>query len=69
MTDYAFFSQEADMWGKGIALLWGSVIIYPHYSSSTHPPHPSRAVLPYQPQGLGRETEDPPQHHLPAGTS
>ena len=32
-------------------------------------PNSSRAVLPYQPQGLGRETEDLPWHHLPVSTS
>ena len=29
----------------------------------------SRAVLPYQPQGFGGETENPPQHHLSVNTS
>ena len=29
MTDYAFFSQGLDRWGKEMALLWGSLTISP----------------------------------------
>ena len=29
MTDYAFFSQGSDRWGKEMALLWGSLTICP----------------------------------------
>ena len=29
MTDYAFFSQESNKWGKEMALLWGSLTICP----------------------------------------
>ena len=29
MTDYAFFSQGSDRWGKEVALLWGSLTICP----------------------------------------
>ena len=29
MTDYTFFSQGSDMWGKEMALLWGSITICP----------------------------------------
>ena len=29
MTDYAFFSQESDRWGKQLALLWRSLTICP----------------------------------------
>ena len=40
MTDYAFFSQGLDRWGKELALLWGHLTIYPplqqfHISSIT----------------------------------
>ena len=40
MTEYAFFSQGSDRWGKELALLWGSLTICPplqqfHISSIT----------------------------------
>ena len=40
MTDYAFFSQGLDRWGKDLALLWGCLMILPplqqfHISSIT----------------------------------
>ena len=70
MTDYDFFSQGSDRWGKEMALLWGSLTICPPTTTVPHTLHnSSRAVLPYQPQGLGRETENLTQHHLPANTS
>ena len=70
MTDYTFFSQGLDRWGKEMALLWGEPHHLPPTTTVPHTLHnSSRAVLLYQPQGLGRETEDPPQHCLPVNIS
>ena len=56
MTDYTFFSQGSDRWGEGDGLNVGE----PHHlPPATTVPHTfcncSRAVLPYQPQGLGEK--------------
>ena len=56
MTYYSFFSQGLDKWGKGMALLWGNLIICPSTTTVPHTLHnSSRAILPYQPQGLGEK--------------
>ena len=38
MTDYTFFSQGSDRWGKEMALLWGSLTICPPLQQFHIPP-------------------------------
>ena len=59
MTDYAFFSQGSDRWGKDLAPLWGHLTIWPPTATIPHIIYnPIRAVLPYQAQGLGEKQND-----------
>ena len=44
MTDYTFFSQRLDRWGKEMALLWGSLTICP-LLQQFHIPYLSQAEL------------------------
>ena len=61
MTDYAFFTQGSDRLGQDLAPLWGCLTICPP-AAILHTLHnPIRAVLLYEPQGLGGETEGPSQ--------
>ena len=56
MTDYAFFSQGPDRWGKELALLWGHLTICTPTAAIPHIIYNLiGTVLPYQPQGLGEE--------------
>ena len=64
-----FFSRGGQV-GEGDGLNVGeSQDLPPTVTVSYTLPYPSTAVLPYQPQGLGRETKNPPQHCLPVSTS
>ena len=59
MTDYTFFSQGSDRWGKDLALLWDALPSAPTAAISHIIYNPIGAVLPYDPQGLGGEIESP----------
>ena len=68
MTEYAFFAEKVDRWGKDMASLWGE----PQHLSPpllTRMPlsFPSRIILYKQPYGLEEHTKTPPQHSLSAG--
>ena len=63
-----FFSRGGQV-GEGDGLNMGESNHLPPTATVSHTlPYPSRTVLCYQPQGLGREAENMP-HHLPVSTS
>ena len=39
MTEYAFFTEKADRWGKDMASLWGNLNICPHLYQLELPCH------------------------------
>ena len=68
MTDYAFFSLGSDRWGRTLPCSGGALPSAP-IAASPHTIHnPIGVVLPYEPQGLGGETEGPSWYYLPVGT-
>ena len=68
MTDYAFFLQGSDRWGKNLALLWGHLNMCPLITAISYYVHnPVRALLPHWPKGLGGQRKIPQQHSLPPG--
>ena len=65
MTEYAFFAEKVDRWGKDMASLWGNFNICPQlHQGGTSMPLSGGIVLHKQPQGLGGPTEALPQHGL-----
>ena len=67
--DYAFFTRGGQL-REGDGLNVGDSQDLPPTTMVSYTfPYPSGAVLPYQAQGLGREAENLPQHHLPVSTS
>ena len=69
MTDFTF-SLKGWQVGEGDGLAVGEPHHLPPTTTIPHTLHnSSRAVLPYQPQGLGGETENILWHHLPIKTS
>ena len=68
MTEYAFFTEKADRWGKDMASLVGEPQhLSPPLLARTPLSFPSRIILYKQPQSLGEHTKTLPQHYLSAG--
>ena len=57
MTQYAFFAEKADRWGKDMASLWGNLHLPPTPPAGTPLSFSGRIILHKQPQGLGGCTE------------
>ena len=64
------FLTRVQQVGEGACLAVGEPYHLPPTAAIPHTLYnPIRAVLPHQPQGLGGETENLPQYHLPVNTS
>ena len=47
MTEYAFFAEKVDRWGKDMASLWGNLNICPYLYQLELPSFPNR-IVPYK---------------------